>query len=316
MCAMERLIVLIAPPRVTLLDITGPWEVFCRAALYSPGTYRVVVASTSAELTVPTKFGLPITCHTSLFDVKEPIDTVLIAGSDEGVNGDPSTELLDWLTSTARRARRTGAVCTGAFYLARAGLLDQHRATTHWRYADRLQSSFDRVAVDATPIFIRDGKIWTSAGITAGIDLALAMVEEDCGVRVAHDVARDLVVFLQRHANQAQTSASLSIPPAAAHSIRELQRWVPDNLARVRTVEDLADFVSLSTRHFSRVFREETGLSPAAWLRALRVEAAERALLEGNSKQASVATNVGYTSTRSVRRLMRAGKAKRKALRP
>lgn len=310
---MERLIVLVAPPRVTLLDVTGPWEVFCRAALYSPGTYRVLVASTGPELSVSTKFGLPITCHASIFDVHEPIDTLLVAGSDEGVEGEPSREMLDWLKSTARRVRRMGSVCTGAFYLARAGLLDGRRATTHWRHAERLQSGFDRVDVDAAPIFVRDGRIWTSAGITAGIDLALSLVEEDCGTRVARDVARDLVVFLQRQANQAQTSASLAVPVAAGRSIRELQRWVPDNLPRIRTVRDLADFVSLSPRHFSRVFRAETGLSPAAWLRALRVEAAERRLLDHGTKQDRVAAQVGYSSARSVRRLVKTARTKRRS---
>jgi transcriptional regulator GlxA family with amidase domain len=304
----ERLIVIVAPPEVTLLDVTGPWEVFCRAALYAPGAYRVMVASADERLVVRTKFGLDVTCHGSLADVEAEADTILVAGSEHGVSGTPDTGFLEWLRRRHATSRRIGSVCTGAFYLARAGLLNGRRATTHWRYLDALAKQFPKVHVEPEPIFVRDGTLCTSAGITAGIDLSLALVEEDCGARVAQSVARDLVVFLQRQGGQPQLSATLAQRAADREPLRELQRWLPDHLDEIADVGDMAAAAKMSPRNFSRLFKREVGLTPGEYLRMLRAEAANRRIQQGSGKRLQVASQVGFGSTRSMQRSLKAHK--------
>lgn len=298
----ERTIVIVAPPDVTLQDVTGPWEVFCRAALYVSGAYRVVVAATEADTTVRTKFGLGINCHCSLDDVDPAADTVLVAGSDQGLRTQSSPVFLDWLRDRFSSCRRIGSVCTGAFYLAQAGLLDGRRATTHWRYLLQLREQFPKVRVEADPIFVRDGSVCTSAGITAGIDLSLALVEEDCGAQVAQSIARDLVVFVQRQAGQSQLSESLAQRVPDRKPLRELQRWVPDHLDQISGVADLAARVSMSPRNFARLFKRETGTTPGHYLRALRAEAARRRVEQSTAKKRDVAAQLGFGSTRSLQR--------------
>src|SRR3569833_1082255 len=247
----ERLDVILAPPRVTLLDVTGPWEVFCRAALYAPGAYRVVVAAPGAQPQVETKFGLNLTCHCVLSEVDAVADTVLVAGSEEGVSGDADPRFLAWLRERFIDSRRIGSVCTGAFYLAHAGLLAGRRATTHWKCLQRLSDQFRDSRVQSEPIFVRDAKVYTSAGITAGIDLALALVEEDCGVKVAHAVARELVVFLQRQADQPQHSATHRQHTTKHDPHQKKQRKLPDHLDQVSGVADMAAFANMSPRNFA-----------------------------------------------------------------
>ena len=301
----ERLVVIVAPPDVTLLDVTGPWEVFCRATLYAPGTYRVLVASTNDQPTVRTKFGLDIVCHCSLADVDADADTILVAGSEHGVSSEPDTRFLEWLRRRHTTSRRIGSVCTGAFYLARAGLLNGRQATTHWRYLDRLASQFNQVRVESDPIFVRDGSVYSSAGITAGIDLSLALVEEDCGPRVAQSVARDLVVFLQRQGGQPQLSATLAQRSADREPIRDLQRWLPDHLDEISGVGDMAAVANMSQRNFSRLFKREIGLTPGEYLRMLRAEAASRRVQQGSGKRLQIAAQVGFGSARSLQRSLK-----------
>jgi transcriptional regulator GlxA family with amidase domain len=301
----ERLIVILAPPGVTLLDVTGPWEVFCRAALHAPGAYRVIVAATGDQPQVATKFGLHLTCHCVLSEVDAVADTVLIAGSEQGVSGQADARLLRWLQQRFTSSRRIGSVCTGAFYLAHAGLLAGRRATTHWKCLEKLSEQFHDVHVESEPIFVRDDKVYTSAGITAGIDLALALVEEDCGVKVAHAVARELVVFLQRQADQPQLSATLKQRAADRDPLRELQRWLPDHLDQVSGVADMAAYASMSPRNFARRFKSETGSTPAEYLRRLRAEAAQRRLQQGSGKKPHIAAQVGFGSARSLQRSMK-----------
>jgi transcriptional regulator GlxA family with amidase domain len=303
--ADERLVMIVAPPGVTLQDLTGPWEVFCRADVYRPGAYRVVVASAQRDPHVLTKFGLGVTCHGSIFDISERADTVLVAGSERGIAEPADPAFLDWLRLAARHSRRIGSICVGSFYLAQAGLLRGRSATTHWRLLARLGEQFPDVQVQQDPIFVRDGAIWTSAGITAGIDLALAMVEEDCGTELALTIARDLVIFLQRQANQSQVSVTLGARSPDRKSIRDLQRWVPDHLASFRSVADLARFVNMSPRNFTRRFKSETGVSPGQYLRALRLEAARGRANDGVTKQEALASQVGFASARSLRRLLK-----------
>jgi transcriptional regulator GlxA family with amidase domain len=299
----RKLVLIVAPPQVTLQDVVGPWEVFCRAEQYAPGSYEVAIAATGPALTVETKYGLPILASRSALEVTGEIDTILVAGSQEGVSGRAAPAFLVWLRDAARRTRRMGSVCTGSFYLAHAGLLEGKRATTHWRFLDQLAAQVPQVTVDPEPIFIQDGQIHTSAGITAGIDLALAMVEADCGHMIAREIARDLVVFVQRPADQPQLSRALTQRLAERDPIRQLQQWAPDNLDALTTVEDMAAFARMSSRNFARIFKAQTGMTPGRYLRDLRVEAARRRARETNGHAA--AADVGFGSDRSMRRALR-----------
>lgn len=297
----RKLILIVAPPLVTLQDITGPWEVFCRAEQYQPGTYTVKLVSTEASTRVRTKFGLDIDCTTTIFDIREEADTILIGGSEEGVKGRVSKDFELWLHEMLPRTRRMGSVCTGAFYLAHIGLLEGRRATTHWRYLEQLSTHFPNLQVDAKPIYVRDDKFYTSAGITAGIDLAMHMVAEDCSFELAHMIARDLVVFVQRQADQPQLSRSLTQRLARHDAIRRLQLWAPDHLHRLQSVDDMARWTNMSQRNFARLFKQQTGVTPGAYLRQLRREAA-RCRASGDLPRQAVAEEVGFGSTRSLRR--------------
>ncbi len=300
-----KTVLIIAPPRVTLQDVTGPWEVFCRAEGLRPGTYDVAVVSAGLQKKVETKFGLGIVCERSVRDFAGPLDTVLVAGSDEGVSSEADPAFLDWLRVAATRTRRMGSICTGSFYLAHAGLLAGRHATSHWRYLDRLADSFPDVSVERDPIFVRDGDIYTSAGITAGIDLALALVEADCGHDVSQAVARDLVVFLQRQGDQPQLSTALALRMADRDPIRSLQQWMPDNLQSFVRVEDMAAYVHMSPRNFTRLFKQQTGITPGEYLRQLRIEAARRRVQELSGNQKAVVASVGFGSSRTLQRSLK-----------
>ncbi len=304
---MDRKIVLIiAPPLVTLQDVTGPWEVFCRAEAYMPGTYDVAIVAVDQVRQVKTKYGLEITCERSIHDFTGPLDTVLVAGSEQGVAGQAAPAFIAWLREAAARTRRLGSVCTGSFYLAHAGLLSGRKATSHWRYLQQLGQQFPDVKIDPNPIFIRDGKVCTSAGIAAGIDLALALVEEDCGYETPQQIARDLVIFVQRQADQAQLSWTLAARMADHDPIRLLQKWAPDNLASLTTVDDMAAHVHMSPRNFARLFKQQTGETPGSYLRSLRTEAAHRSSQQSVTGAKAVAAETGFGSTRSLKRALRA----------
>jgi transcriptional regulator GlxA family with amidase domain len=301
----RKTILIIAPPLVTLQDVTGPWEVFCRAEAQRPGTYDVTVVSASAQKKVDTKFGLGIVCEHSVYDFPGDIDTALVAGSEEGVSGEADPAFLDWLRDAQTRTRRLGSICTGAFYLAHAGLLSGRQATSHWRYLQRLADTFPDISVQRDPIFVRDGQIYTSAGITAGIDLALALVEADCGHAVSQAVARDLVVFLQRQGDQPQLSTALAMRMADRDPIRSLQQWVPDNLQSVARVEDMAAYVHMSPRNFTRLFKQQTGMTPGEYLRRIRIEAARRRVQELPGNREAVAASVGFGSSKTLQRSLK-----------
>ena len=210
--------------------------------------------------------------------------------------------MIDWLRLAARRSRRVASVCTGAFLLARAGLLDGRRATTHWASCDALARNYPAVTVDPDPIFVRDGNVYTSAGVTAGIDLALALVEEDLGRRAALDVARSLVLFIRRPGGQAQFSSGLAGQAAIQPGIRELQDWVSDNLDSDLSVPALAERAFMSPRNFARVFSREVGLTPAAYVESLRLERA-RLLLETTEMQLEeIARRCGFGTVETLRR--------------
>jgi transcriptional regulator GlxA family with amidase domain len=295
-----------------LQDVTGPWEVFCRAEIYAPGSYETHIVSADRNNTVTTKFGLKILCERSVHDFPGRLDTVLVAGSEQGVAGKAAPEFLDWLKNAAMRAHRLGSVCTGSFYLAHAGLLAGLHATSHWRYLQQFGKQFPAIKVDPEPIFVRDGNIYTSAGIAAGIDLSLALVEADCGKDVSQQIARDLVIFVQRQADQTQLSWTLAQRMADHDPIRQFQKWAPDHLASLHSVADMAAQVNMSPRNFARLFKTQTGMAPGTYLRQLRAEAAQRRLQETGDALKKVAADVGFGSTKSLQRVMPASGGMRK----
>jgi transcriptional regulator GlxA family with amidase domain len=234
--------------------------------------------------------------------LRGPIDTLLVAGGSGVEDAAQDEDLLVWLRKTARRVRRIGSICTGAFLLAEAGLLDGKRAATHWKWAAKLADKFKQTTVDPDPIYIRDGNTYTSAGVTAGMDLALALVEEDLGSPMALKVARELVLYLRRSGGQSQFSAALSLQASDRKQIEETRSWILDNLEQTLPVEKLAAKAGMSPRHFARVFLKDTGTTPAHFVERLRVETARRRLEESRDKLEKVANDCGFGSIQTLRR--------------
>jgi transcriptional regulator GlxA family with amidase domain len=236
---------------------------------------------------------------------REPIDTLIVAGGTGTRRAEEDEHLIEWLRGAAKRSRRVASVCTGAFVLARAGLLDGRRATTHWASCADLAARYPAVTVAPDPIFVRDGNIATSAGVTAGMDLALALVEEDLGREVALEAARWLVLFLKRPGGQAQFSAQLAAQTADRAPLRELQAWIPDHLDEDLSVPALARRASMSDRNFARAFRRETGMTPAAYVETARIETARIALETGDLPVENVARQSGFGTVETMRRAFR-----------
>ena len=297
-----RRIVIVAFPGVQTLDVVGPAEVFLMAdRLANGGEYAVEVVASSADA-LTTGSGLKLLPHRSLAGVRGPIDTLLVAGGTGVVAAQSDERLMRWIRSAAPRARRVASVCSGAFLLAEAGLLDGCRATTHWAACDELGRRYPEVEVDAGPIFVRDGDVYTSAGVTAGIDLALALVEDDLGAAVARDAARWLVLFLRRPGSQAQFSSGPSGQPAERQPLRDLQSWIADNLTADLSVPALAERAYMSPRNFARAFRREVGVTPAAYVESVRLERARAELEAGDASVDAVAALCGFGTVETMRR--------------
>ncbi|MCU7730243.1 GlxA family transcriptional regulator [Actinoplanes sp. KI2] len=279
---------------VQSLDVTGPVEVFSYA-----GGYRVTTASIGGAA-VRTSSGLHIMPDHALSDKS---DTLIVPGG-EGTR-EPPADLVAWLRAHGDKPGRVMSVCTGAFLLAEAGLLDGRRATTHWLYCETLRSRHPKVDVDPEPIFIRDGRIATSAGVTTGIDLALALVEEDRGRDVALAIARGLVMFLRRPGGQSQFSAPLSGQVAHREPVRDVQRLIAEHPEADLSVPALAAAASLSPRQFSRAFTAETGVSPGRYVDRVRLETARRLLEDTADGVAEVARKAGYGTAEAMRRAFR-----------
>jgi transcriptional regulator GlxA family with amidase domain len=299
-----RSIDVLAFPAVQLLDVTGPLQVFATAndiVAEAGGTPPYV-------LRVVAQGGQGITASAGLALAAEPlppadvaVDTLMVAGG-EGVDAAAAdVVLIDWVRERATRARRVVSICTGAFLLAASGVLDGRRAVTHWSNCDELARRFPAVHVEPDPIFVRDGPIWTSAGVTAGIDLALALVEEDLGLAVALAVARYLVVFLKRPGGQAQFSAALALQ-SAEDKFGTLHAWINAHLADDMSLPVLADRAGMSGRSFSRHYADATGETPARAVERLRVEAARRLLSESRLPIKRISQRCGFGSEETMRR--------------
>jgi transcriptional regulator GlxA family with amidase domain len=298
-----RRVVIVAFPGVQTLDVTGPAEVLRAATKIHPPGYEVtVVAPEEGPLRTSTVAIVP---DLSLSACRFPIDTLIVAGGTGTRPAEDDEALIAWLREAAKRARRVTSVCTGAFLLARAGLLDGCRATTHWASCAELAARYPAVTVEPDPIFVRDGNVATSAGVTAGMDLALALVEEDLGREVALEAARWLVLFVKRPGGQAQFSAQLAAQTADRAPLRELQAWIPDHLDEDLSVPALASRASMSERNFARAFRRETGMTPAVYVETARVESARIALETGDLPVENVARQSGFGTVETMRRAFR-----------
>ncbi|MFJ1736868.1 GlxA family transcriptional regulator [Streptomyces sp. NPDC088254] len=283
------------------LDVAGPVDVFSVAARFAGSTdtppYVVRTASLGGEA-VRSAGGLRLVPDLDLADAEDP-DLLLVPGGP-GV-GDVDSRLVAWLRGRAPHVRRVMSVCTGAYLLALAGLLDGRRATTHWDSCDYLANRFPQVLVDPVPIFVRDGPISTSAGVTAGVDLAMALVEEDYGRAVAHEIARLLVVYVRRPGNQAQFSVQLSAQVARSDPLREVQYWAAAHLASDLSVPALAQRAGLSPRQFARAFGEQVGMTPGRYVDLLRLEAAQRLLTDTRDGVVRIARACGYGTAEAMR---------------
>ncbi len=307
---LPRKIVIVTYPGLQPLDVVGPAEVFGGAsdlvATWVDGeptnpAYEVeVVAATTQPLEV--RHGAySIEPARSIDQCRGFIDTLIVAGGTGVLEAEKSERLVDWVREAAGRSRRVASVCSGALLLARAGLLDGLRATSHWASCSELSRRYPEVKVDPDPIFIQDGRIWTSAGVTAGMDLSLALVSEDLGEDVALEIARWLVLFLRRPGGQAQFSSHIS-NPAARPGLRGLQLWIADHLDSDLRVEALAERALMSPRNFARAFRKETGVTPASYVETLRIERA-RQLLEGPPEPIDrIAISCGFGTPETMRR--------------
>ena len=299
------MIVLVVPP-VEELDLVGPVQVFSAAnRLARKPVYSIEIATNGKDLKVEGESGLlSFLAQQHFRSLDGRFDSVLlVCGVATRNSHDP--ELFAWLRQVAPKVRRLGSVCAGALLFAEAGLLNGRRATSHWRFSEELAKRYPRVKVVSEPVWVKDGNIYTSAGISAGIDLALGWVEEDCGNAVAAEIAREFVLFLRRPGCQPQLSASLAAQGNEMRSIQELIVWIADNLARDLTLQFLADRVAMSTRNFERVFRREVGLSPARYVRQVRLEAARRLIETGGKGLEQIALSCGFSSTDSMRRAMK-----------
>ena len=286
---------------VQSLDVTGPLEVFAHAVGHDGGpAYQVRTASLGGA-PVRASSGLTITPDDELATLDASQLSLLLVPGGEGARRRPQ-ELVRWLREHAPRAARIASVCTGAYLLAEAGLLDGRRATTHWSRCADFAESYPAVDVDPDPIFIRDGDIATSAGVTAGIDLALAFVEDDLGRDEALTVARALVVFLRRPGGQSQFSVQLSAQVAKSTPLRRVQQWIAEHPAADLSVETLAARASLSPRQFARAFAAETGMPPGRYVERTRLEAARRHLEDTAEGIEQTARACGYGTPESMRR--------------
>ena len=296
-------VAILAFPRFQLLDVAGPADVFAEACrqLGQPNAYQVQVLSTQSGM-LASSSGLLMAVDASIASHKGAIDTLLVAGSPDLDDMAGDTSLDDWLQRQARRVRRYGSVCTGAFVLAASGLLDGKRVATHWNSTERLAADYPATCVEPDAIYVQDGQLFTSAGVTAGMDLALAMVEADHGRELALKVARALVMFLKRPGGQSQFSAHLAAQTAEKSSVRELQDYVLAHLRNDLSVPVLAAHAGMSERNFARTFRSETGTTPAEFVENARIDAARRLAEDTDLPAKRLADAVGYANVDGFRR--------------
>jgi len=299
-------VVLLAFDQMNLLDLSGPLQALASANRLHAGRggplYETSVASVHGGL-ITTSSGLPImTVAIATLD-RVPIDTLIVPGGSKDDEFRSPPAMVRWIARRAPRVRRVCSVCTGAFLLAAAGLLEGRKVATHWDWIGRLKAQNPEILIDADKIFIHDGSIWTSAGVTAGIDLTLALIEEDFGHGVAIATARQLVVFMKRPGGQSQFSVPLRAQGEGKGDFAELHAWVAANLTRDLTIDRLAEHCGMAPRTFARAYVVKHGRTPGRMVEAMRLEAACRALEETQLPLKSIAANTGYGDEQNLRRV-------------
>ncbi|MGP3955214.1 GlxA family transcriptional regulator [Nonomuraea sp. 3N208] len=301
---MHRRVLIVVFPGFQLLDMAGPADVFATAnLLVSEDGYRVEVAAPRGGA-IRAGNGIEVTAA-ALGEVEGPVDTLLVVGGLSMPAQVKDEELVGGIAKLAGTARRVASVCNGAFLLAEAGLLDHRRVTTHWLAAHDLQSQYACVEVDADPLYIEDGDVWTSAGVLSGVDLALALVARDHGHALARDVARGLVVYLHRPGGQSQFSTPMRTLTPRSEPLRELQAYIDAHPEADLSVPALARRAGMSERHFSRVFTQQTGLSPGRYVERSRADAARRLLEVTDHPLDTVARESGLGTPETLYRVFR-----------
>ena len=300
----RRYVVIVTFDSAQILDVTGPLEVFSSASRLLPDVrYRTQVVTTAGG-PVRSSSGLEF-ASSPIAEVSGPVDTLVVAGGADMAEAAADRVLVEEIRRLAADARRVTSVCSGAFLLAAAGLLDGRRATTHWAECAQLEADYAEVSVDPDAIYVHDGNVWTSAGVTAGIDLALALVADDHGRQAAASVARQLVVYLQRSGGQAQYSTLLAGQAADAEPIRDLLAWLRDHLADDLSLPALARRVNLSERQFTRVFKAQVGVTAADHVEGVRLESACRLLETTNRSIEQIARSCGFGTPETMNRAFR-----------
>ena len=302
----ERHVVILTFPGMQSLDAVGPFETFAGATRVAESLgrsqgYRITLASTDGK-PVRAESGIGL-CTSPLPDSSERIDTLVIPGGDGVAAARTDRALTEWIAAAAPRCRRVATVCTGAFLAAEVGLLRGRRVTTHWARADKLAKEFPLIKVDPDPIYIRDGKYWSSAGVTAGIDLALTLVETDLGTDVAQTVARWLVMFLHRPGGQTQFASPVWMPRAERSVVRTVQNLVESDPGADHHIPAMASAAAMSARHFSRVFAAEVGEAPGRFVERVRTEAARRELETTEDTLDVIARRCGFGTAETLRRV-------------
>jgi transcriptional regulator GlxA family with amidase domain len=297
---MHRVVVL-AFDRFQSLDVTGPVEAFSIATRYFGGEYEIELVTPDGAPARATS-GLSLNADATIGDVAGPIGTLVIPGGEGAGRAARDERVVAWVREAAGRSDRVASVCTGAFILAAAGLLDGRRATTHWDSCQRLAERHPRITVETDPIFVRDGNVLTSAGVTAGIDLALALIEDDLGPEAALRTAQSLVMFVRRPGGQSQFSAQLKAAPARREPLRDVQAHIAEHPAADLSVPALAARAFMSERNFARAFRAETGMTPAVYVEHTRVERARRELETTDLPVEAVADRCGFGTVETMRR--------------
>lgn len=301
-------ILIIVPDGGMLFEAAGIADILMQANRLHPEglahpRYRIIIATTQPHQVIHGQSGLNLLADYRLpeLDPREPLDTIIITG--RGMNEQESTAVVDWLHLAAPHARRIASVCGGAMLLAQTGLLDGRRATTHWRLLETLQAQYPSIQVEGGPLYIQDGPIWTSGGVSSGFDLTLALVEDDYGFTLARDVAQDTVMYLRRPGGQLQFSRYSLQQPGTAGPIGEVQSWILQNLTADLCVENLAEKAAMSPRNFTRVFTREAGVSPARYVTEARLAAARQLLEQTRDPLERVAEQSGFCTSINLRRI-------------
>jgi transcriptional regulator GlxA family with amidase domain len=299
----SKRIAIAVPPDAQSLDVFGPLDVFVEATRQSGGTavYDTSLVAIEKGSVVRTG-GVSLVVDKSIYDSDAPYDTLLVAGSPDFSRAESYADFQQWLRQRAAEVPRYGSVCTGAFFLGAAGLLDGRNVTTHWQHAAELAARYPAARVEPDQIYVKDGPLYTSAGVTAGIDLALRLVEDDHGRELALTVARRLVVFLKRPGGQSQFSAHLAAQIASETRIQSLQHWILDNLGANLSIAALAKRAAMSVRNLTRVFLSETGVTPTDYVEAARLDAARRLLEDTDVPLQRVASRCGFGNADTMRR--------------